>query len=328
MSTQKLWILKTKGSESSFGGNKGYPDDPISHYVFDTNVKNHDKIKTGDIVVIVNKKFVLGHAIITSIDLVKNIPKIRYRCPICNTQEHYKRESKNPKYKCRKKHEFDEPIEENIIVDEYIANYKSTFKASSLHKSVKILDNFYIKRNKYYSIQPAKIDLIDNLFATTNIPLQSVLLTLEPDESYSINNLAEYKIVEKDERPIKPMFVKSRQGQVEFRNTLIKIHGSYCMISGIDLPQTIEASHINPYRGKKDHHPQNGLLLRIDLHRLFDLNLIGINPETLEIDIHPLIRTHYQEHQGTKIKINKPDFYLSQDALKKRWNIFQIFLRN
>ena len=32
-----------------------------------------------------------------------------------------------------------------------------------------------------------------------------------------------------------------------------------------------------PYRGTKDNHPDNGLLLRADIHTLFDLDMIGID---------------------------------------------------
>jgi HNH endonuclease len=43
---------------------------------------------------------------------------------------------------------------------------------------------------------------------------------------------------------------------------------------------------IRPYRGDHDNDPKNGLLLRTDLHTLFDLNLLGIKPDTLTVIIH------------------------------------------
>ena len=54
-----------------------------------------------------------------------------------------------------------------------------------------------------------------------------------------------------------------------------------CMVSGCQLVDLLEAAHIRPYRGENDNHPSNGLLLRADLHTLFDLDLLGIDPETL-----------------------------------------------
>jgi len=51
----------------------------------------------------------------------------------------------------------------------------------------------------------------------------------------------------------------------------------------------LEAAHIKPYRGKTDSHLENGLLLRADLHTLFDLNLIGVEPDTLTVRVHPWV---------------------------------------
>jgi putative restriction endonuclease len=37
------------------------------------------------------------------------------------------------------------------------------------------------------------------------------------------------------------------------------------------------------YRGMKDNDPSNGLLLRTDIHTLYDLNLLGIEPDSLKV---------------------------------------------
>ncbi|MEO2018753.1 MAG: HNH endonuclease signature motif containing protein [Fuerstiella sp.] len=52
----------------------------------------------------------------------------------------------------------------------------------------------------------------------------------------------------------------------------------------------LEAAHIRPYRRPEDNDVQNGLLLRADIHTLFDLNLLGIEPGTWQIHIHPRIK--------------------------------------
>ena len=48
----------------------------------------------------------------------------------------------------------------------------------------------------------------------------------------------------------------------------------------------LEAAHISPYRGEDDNHVENGLLLRSDIHTLFDLDLLGIDPERLRVVLH------------------------------------------
>jgi len=42
-----------------------------------------------------------------------------------------------------------------------------------------------------------------------------------------------------------------------------------------------------------DNHEENGLLLRADIHTLFDLDLLGIEPKTLQIRLHPEIEKEY-----------------------------------
>jgi hypothetical protein len=69
--------------------------------------------------------------------------------------------------------------------------------------------------------------------------------------------------------------IKERRGQQKFRNILRERYGESCMVSGCCLMDVIEAAHIAPYRGEKDNHPANGILLRADLHTLFDLDLLG-----------------------------------------------------
>ncbi|MBW4559996.1 MAG: HNH endonuclease [Mojavia pulchra JT2-VF2] len=93
------------------------------------------------------------------------------------------------------------------------------------------------------------------------------------------------------------------------------------MITGLKLLDVLEAAHISPYRGTDDNHPDNGLLLRADLHTLFDLNLLGINPESLEVKFHPkVLQTHYQKLDGRKLICSQ--YQPSQSALVSRWKEF------
>ena len=64
----------------------------------------------------------------------------------------------------------------------------------------------------------------------------------------------------------------------------------------------VEAAHIWPYRGRDDNHPDNGLLLRADLHTLFDLDLMGIEPDSLETRLHPTAgNAGYREFDGVQL---------------------------
>jgi len=93
-----------------------------------------------------------------------------------------------------------------------------------------------------------------------------------------------------------------RQGQPEFRRKLIAAYGGRCAITGCDAIQTLEAAHIIPYDGPKTNHPANGILLRSDLHILFDLGLLSINPSTYEVRLSSrLLNSSYAEFHGKKL---------------------------
>ncbi len=113
--------------------------------------------------------------------------------------------------------------------------------------------------------------------------------------------------------------IVQRLGQPEFRDKLFRVYGGRCLISGCDVAPAIEAAHIIPYRGPDSNHVTNGLLLRADIHNLFDLYLISVHPETYEIMIAPnLTATCYQEFIGQKLALPRDKLALpNKKALEK-----------
>jgi putative restriction endonuclease len=71
--------------------------------------------------------------------------------------------------------------------------------------------------------------------------------------------------------------IVQRRGQTAFRASLLGAYGCRCAISGCETEAVLEAAHIFPYRGDATNHVTNGLLLRADLHTLFDLGLFAID---------------------------------------------------
>ncbi|WP_372719368.1 HNH endonuclease [Novipirellula sp.] len=108
----------------------------------------------------------------------------------------------------------------------------------------------------------------------------------------------EYIPTDEDERELIRQQIKQRRGQQKFRKMLLQRYGSRCQITGCTISHILEAAHIRPYRGPKDNHPDNGLLLRADIHTLFDLDMIGIHPESLDIHCSEAVNMEY----GSRIK--------------------------
>ena len=103
---------------------------------------------------------------------------------------------------------------------------------------------------------------------------------------------------------IEAVEIAKRQGQTKFRQTLLNAYGYKCAITGFDAGEALEAAHIIPYAETENQDPRNGLLLRADLHTLFDLNLLAIHPDTLQVCLHPdLQNTEYRTINGKQIRI-------------------------
>jgi hypothetical protein len=102
-----------------------------------------------------------------------------------------------------------------------------------------------------------------------------------------------------------------RKDQQTFRNELIERYGE-CLISGVS-DEICEACHIIPHskcEDKDKYNVNNGILLRNDLHKLFDCGLLKINPHNQQvlfddkILLNPKMKC-YHEYNNKIININK-----------------------
>jgi len=97
--------------------------------------------------------------------------------------------------------------------------------------------------------------------------------------------------------------IAQRQGQGAFRAQILDAYGQRCAISGCNAIAVLEAAHILPYRGEHTHRVDNGLLLRSDLHTLFDLGLLWITDQH-EVAIAPSLRgTEYEALAGQTLRL-------------------------
>jgi hypothetical protein len=95
-----------------------------------------------------------------------------------------------------------------------------------------------------------------------------------------------------------------RRGQPAFRRALISAYEGCCAISACDAEEALEAAHIVPYRGSDTNRVENGLLLRADLHLLFDLGLIAVDPTDMTVVIAPaIIGTIYANLAGSRLHL-------------------------
>ena len=92
---------------------------------------------------------------------------------------------------------------------------------------------------------------------------------------------------------------RERPGQLRFRNKLKGVYGGRCCITGCGVSEALEGAHIDSYRSPASNHLCNGLLLRRDIHALFDRHLISVDPQASRVVIAKrLLKTEYGRFHG------------------------------
>ncbi|ELK5289371.1 HNH endonuclease [Salmonella enterica] len=117
--------------------------------------------------------------------------------------------------------------------------------------------------------------------------------------------------------------VRSRPDQAAFAQSVKENCYSKCVITGTRLLARCEAAHLVEHKHNGADHYTNGLLMRADIHALFDAGFCAIDPATLVVrftaealELDPdLAAYHGKPIAPTRNPIN-PDF------LRKRWEAF------
>jgi len=73
-----------------------------------------------------------------------------------------------------------------------------------------------------------------------------------------------------------PFHVRRRVGQGTFRAVITDAYGRRCAVTEEKALPVLEAAHIRPFHVEPEHYVQNGILLRSDIHRLFDAGYVTV----------------------------------------------------
>jgi len=124
-----------------------------------------------------------------------------------------------------------------------------------------------------------------------------------------------------DERARALRDVVQRRGQTQFRCALLLAYGGRCAVTGCDAGDALEAAHLIGYQGPQSQHVSNGVLLRADIHTLFDLDLLAIGPDTFTIVLADSLRqSSYAALHGQTLTLPQdPSTWPSRTALAHRW---------
>jgi HNH endonuclease len=254
-------------------GEIAYPDELGVRYVYDNHVSHHAEVQVGDLALIRDEKVVLGAGRIDDIQVEPGY-KVRQRCPTCHSTDYKLRVKVRPSFRCSSCFaEFDETDKsEIIIIRRYTANYASTWQPADSMFPVRALGPMYLSRAAQHSIRGLNLGLLRPLLLAR---LAAV------DFWWDCGN---------DERPdpsggYKTSLGKTRLGQQRFREEMLGRFGNNCAFTGAQPPESLEAAHLYGFSKSPRHDLRGGLLLRRDLHALFDRGAITVDPKSWHIDI-------------------------------------------
>lgn len=91
-----------------------------------------------------------------------------------------------------------------------------------------------------------------------------------------------------------PTLVYPRLGQGAFRVMVTDAYERRCVVTGEKTLPVLEAAHIKPYSLVGKHELSNGLLLRSDLHTLFDLGYLTVTPTDLRVRVSKRIHEEFE----------------------------------
>lgn len=113
---------------------------------------------------------------------------------------------------------------------------------------------------------------------------------------------------------------KIRKGQSQFRKNLLKVFGGKFVITGCSVKEVLEAAHIVRYSITGNNKTSNGILLRSDIHSLFDSNKLRINPYDFSIQVDISLKdSSYWNYNNQKISKGLNGQYPNKESLKDRY---------
>jgi hypothetical protein len=264
----RAWsFLTIEYADRSYMGNAGYQDVLDSHYIWNTTVANGRHVRSGDLAVLRDRDFILG---ISWIDDISEWPdqKTRYRCKYCGSTKLKYRPTMEYKYRCGVcGEESNERAEEPLDVTIYQADYQRTWQELDTALPVTAIESAYVANAKQHSIREL------------HLPQARAII-----ENFQNLGASWWKSDDGDGKKQLPgghypMVSKARFGQQSFRVEMLKRFEESCAISGPLPGAMLDAAHVYRYADLPEHHLDGGLLLRRDLHALFDRGDLLIDPD-------------------------------------------------
>lgn len=162
-----------------------------------------------------------------------------------------------------------------------------------------------------YPFSPHQEEVLASYFSSS--VAEKVLEQLVQDDAASTQGQAGLDLhsLTDDQRDLVEKFVAIREGQGAFRRELLDVYDG-CAVTGTRLQAALDAAHISPYKGLQSNKVRNGLILRKDVHRLFDLDLLTLEDDGTIRVAPEVTEPIYRELDGRTAQLpaeakNRPD---------------------
>lgn len=143
------------------------------------------------------------------------------------------------------------------------------------------------------------------------------------------HRIAEPDVPASADRYGRPVLVRPRLGQGTFRAAVLDAYGRRCAITAEHSLPVLDAAHIRPYSDGGEHVLSNGLVLRADIHRLFDDGYVGVDADG-HFRVSSQLRREwengrvYYDMEGRELlRPGNPEFYPDPAALE--WHMIHRF---
>lgn len=266
------WLLLSNPDEES-GRPSSWENETGSHYVWDSRVPNSRHIKEGDLLALRDYDGLLGISLFDRIEK-QDSTAFSARCPRCGRSKIKQRVTKQPKYRCYGDDcgvKFDEPNRIPIEVTSYKGFYQTHWvDFSRTLDREKLLELSNRGQNSIKAIDWAGLSkaLQSHNGAEDARQLQS--LNEDPLFTQSTEIKGGHTL----------HVVRMRNGQSKFRESLFRLFDSTCFVTGTQPKEVLDAAHLYSYATVHKHLDFGGILLRKDIHTLFDRFFLTINPAT------------------------------------------------
>jgi len=128
-----------------------------------------------------------------------------------------------------------------------------------------------------------------------------------------------------------PRLAVPRLGQQAFKSMVLTAYHRRCAITGAKITPVLQAAHIRPVGQHGEHRLDNGLLLRSDVHILFDQGYLGVD-DRYRIQVSPRLRAdfgngaEFYSRAGSVIELpDRRAEHPSRDAVT--WHMDTVFRR-